>query len=137
MRDELIRSKIRGHVHALTGNGVEVQLEEEGCSVCSKGLCYAKGTSPGVMSFKTDGGFSLGEPVIIRLTASTGSWAVFLFYGLPFLLMTLTLMAVLLLTGSEGWAGLSALVILVPYYVVLARFRDWSSGKCDIEIEKP
>jgi sigma-E factor negative regulatory protein RseC len=43
---------------------------------------------------------------------------------LPFLLMVLTLVVVLLLTGSEVKAGLLSLGVLVPYYLSVWMLRD-------------
>ena len=45
-------------------------------------------------------------------------------FGVPFVLLLAMLILVLLLTGNEGWAALSALAILVPYYAILWLLRD-------------
>ena len=62
---------------------------------------------------------------------------IFCFYGylLPLILMVIALVGVLKATHSEGAAALSALGVLVPYYVVLYLFRNKLKNKLSFSIE--
>jgi sigma-E factor negative regulatory protein RseC len=44
-------------------------------------------------------------------------------YIVPFLLMIAVLMGVLFISGSEGLAGLLAILVLAPYYWILYLYR--------------
>lgn len=67
--------------------------------------------------------FKPGQEVTLVMEARIGWIAVLLAYILPFVLLILTLIAVYALTNDQGLAGLSALGILVPYYVLLYGYR--------------
>ena len=54
---------------------------------------------------------------------------------LPLILMVIALVGVLKATRSEGAAALSALGILIPYYVVLYLFRNKLKNKLSFSIE--
>ena len=56
-------------------------------------------------------------------------------YYLYFVLLMTVLVLVLLLTGNEGWAALSALVALIPYYIILWLFRDKMREQLAFQIE--
>ena len=74
--------------------------------------------------FKQSGLFREGQEVVVAMKKSLGGKAVFLGYLLPFLLLIGVLITVLTLSGDEGIAGLSAIGILIPYYLVLYLLRD-------------
>lgn len=68
--------------------------------------------------------FKVGEQVNIAMKKSNGTKAVFLGYILPFLVLLVTLFVVSELTGDDGIAGLAALGVLIPYYLILYLQRD-------------
>ena len=61
-----------------------------------------------------------------------------LFYGylLPFVLMLTSLILFYETTGNEAVAGLVALSILIPYYIVLYFFRNTLKRAFKFELEK-
>ena len=59
----------------------------------------------------------------IILARSLGFKALFFGYIFPFLTLFITLVIVLSLTNNEGLAGITALLILVPYYLLLKVFN--------------
>ncbi len=67
--------------------------------------------------------FVPGMPVHVTLKQSLGYKALFLGYILPFLIMLTALFAVALATGNEALAALIAVVLMVPYYALLYRYR--------------
>jgi sigma-E factor negative regulatory protein RseC len=67
--------------------------------------------------------FQKNDQVTVSMKKSLGSRAVLLGYIFPFVLMIATLLLVLFLIGDEGVAGLSAILILIPYYWLLYIYR--------------
>lgn len=81
--------------------------------------------------------FATGEEVIIMLEATSGFLAVFLGYILPLMLMLTTMIIVYLAGAGEIKSGISAIIILIPYYFwlflnkkkIAAKFRFTISQK--------
>ena len=65
-----------------------------------------------------------GQQVTVFMDGKMGFRAVFFGYILPFLLVLTVLMVGLVSGMSEGFSGLSALLVLVPYYLLVYVFRD-------------
>jgi len=82
-----------------------------------------------------NGTFSINEPVKVVIKKDLGLKAVFWAYVFPFILLLTTL-----LTGSlflEEWlAGLLALGILAPYYLVLNLLNSFFKKKFRISVLK-
>ncbi len=99
-------------------------------------MCSAFEMSEKVIEVKNDHKplLKTGDRVDLVMTRSMGSKAVILGYFLPFVLVMLTL----LISSSylsELWAGLLSLSILVPYYIILALFKDRLSRTFEFKIE--
>jgi sigma-E factor negative regulatory protein RseC len=71
------------------------------------------------------GDFKTGDRVIVSMDNNTGLIAVFWGYGLPFIVLIVTLIAVLTNTNNELMAGLSSIVALGIYYLILYVFRRY------------
>lgn len=116
-----------GIIERVTENRVFVKiLAMSACASChAKSMCSIADVEEKVVEVKKDPNreFSIGDNVTVVMKKSLGGKAVFLGYVLPFLLMIAVLIAVLLITGEEGAAGLSAILILIPYYWLLYIFR--------------
>ncbi|MDR1863980.1 MAG: SoxR reducing system RseC family protein [Bacteroidales bacterium] len=65
------------------------------------------------------GEFVAGEPVTVTMRQFAGFRALMLGYVLPCVLTLVTLTAMLGFTGNEAVSGLSALLVLLPYYATL------------------
>ena len=76
-----------------------------------------------------------GDSVVVTADSAVGFRASFYGYLLPLMLMVIALVGVLKATHSEGAAALSALGILIPYYVVLYLFRNKLKNKLSFSIE--
>ena len=70
------------------------------------------------------GNFILGERVKILMQQSMGFRALCIGYIIPFVLVLITLLMVYQFSGNELASGLSALLILVPYYWTLHLFNQ-------------
>lgn len=57
-------------------------------------------------------------------------------YLLPLILMVVTLVGVLAATHSEGLAAVSALGILMPYYVLLFLMRNKLRNRLSFSLER-
>jgi len=117
-----------GIVEEITGNSIFVKiLAMSACSSChAKGMCSVAEMEEKVVEVGRDRKKDIkeGQEVIVTMKKSLGGKAVFLGYIMPFLLLIGVLLLVLNLSGNEGLAGLSAIIILIPYYWLLFIFRD-------------
>ena len=111
-----------GTVISMNGNTMIVRIvASSACGGCAaKNYC---GTSENkdkdicVEGFSGD--FVSGERVKVLMQRSMGFRALCIGYIIPFVLMLFTLLMVYQFTGNELASGLSALFILVPYYLIL------------------
>jgi len=102
-------------------------LAMSACSTChAKSICSVAEIEEKIVEVNKESGreYREGQEVVVAMKKSLGGKAVFLGYLLPFLLLIGVLIAVLTLSGDEGIAGLSAIGILIPYYLVLYLSRD-------------
>ncbi len=117
-----------GIVEQISGDSIYVKiLAMSACSSChAKGMCSIAEVEEKVIEIKKDPKRDLneGQEVTVAMQKSLGGKAVFLGYILPFLVLMGVLILVLSLTGNEGIAGLSAILILIPYYWLLYIYRD-------------
>lgn len=84
----------------------------------------------------TQQAFQVGDEVLIRMKPSTGYAAVMWLYIIPFVLVVLVMITMLIFNSSEGVAGLSALLALVPYYGLLLLGRKYFQKQCQFEVVK-
>lgn len=91
------------------------------CDAChTKGMCSVMEMKERMIEVRKKDNYTFkpGDRVIIEMLPSMGGKAVFLGYFLPFLLVIITLIAASSFV-PEVTAGLLALGILLPYYLVL------------------
>ncbi len=95
------------------------------CSGChAKGACTMsdmKEKSINVIDYSNK--FEVNEKVNLSYRESLGWLAMFLAYVLPFILVLITLFVATAITENELISGLSALAILIPYYIILTFFK--------------
>ncbi|NQT76804.1 MAG: SoxR reducing system RseC family protein [Bacteroidetes bacterium] len=97
------------------------------CSSChAKGMCNVADMEEKVVEVRKipHRDFQKNDQVTVSMKKSLGSRAVLLGYIFPFVLMIVTLLLVLFLAGNEGSAGLSAMLVLIPYYWLLYIYRS-------------
>lgn len=97
------------------------------CASChAKGMCNVADVEEKIVEVRKDPqrNLKIGDQVVVTMKKSLGTIAVFLGYILPFIVMMGVLLLVLFLSDNEGMAGLSAILVLVPYYWLLYIYRN-------------
>lgn len=120
--------KHTGIVDHVEGDCVVVRImQSSACSGCKVAAhCNAAETKEKMVEVVEADAASYvkGDAVTVVADASVGFRASLYGYLLPLVLMVATLVVVMRASGSEGAAALSALGILVPYYIGLYLFRN-------------
>ena len=80
--------------------------------------------------------YHVGERVVVSTTSQVGLMAMLYAYLFPLMILMTTLILVRICTRSDGWAALSALAILIPYYIVLYLFRERIKEQVHFNIEQ-
>jgi len=114
-------------------------LQSSACSACKVAAhCNASETKEKIIEVKMEDatGYRQGDHVVVVADAAVGFRASLYGYLLPLILMVAALIVVLKLTQSEGSAALSALGILIPYYIVLYFLRDKLRNKLSFSLER-
>jgi len=146
----------QGCIVGIDDQKIKVQiLSQSACSSCSaKGMCAAYEMTEKMIEVRNDHkhgyktgehvdlvmtqsmghGYKTGERVDLVMTQSMGNKAVILGYGLPFVLVLVTLLIVTQFV-PEFYAGLVSLAILAPYYLVLYYFKDRLSNTFNFKIK--
>lgn len=128
------------HVGLVTDtlNGrVKISLVGAGCSACHKSLCMLGDSKAKEVEISTNTNeFKAGDEVIVKINPASGYKAVALLYLLPFILMMLSLVVISRLGYHEGIAGLTSLLILVPYYGMIYLQKNTLRSQCSIDVEK-
>jgi sigma-E factor negative regulatory protein RseC len=65
-----------------------------------------------------------GQHVVISLKKSLGYRALFLGYLFPFLILMLSLIVLISVTGNEALAAITSILLMIPYYLVLFLNRE-------------
>ena len=68
--------------------------------------------------------YKVGDKIKVLMEKSLGPKAIMLGYFIPFLLLIITLIISLAVINSEGIAGILSLTVLIPYYLILYKFKD-------------
>lgn len=113
-------------------------LQSSACSACKVAAhCNASETKEKIIEVQvadTDR-YQRGDSVIVVADTAVGFRASLYGYLLPLVLMVVSLVAVLKITQSEGYAAMSALGILIPYYIGLYLLRNKLRNKLSFSIE--
>ncbi|GAA4804710.1 SoxR reducing system RseC family protein [Litoribaculum gwangyangense] len=127
-----------GFISKISSKSIFVTLEENvHCESChAKGSCGVSGSSTKEIEvLNSKDSFKINEHVNVVLKKTLGLKAVFFAYLLPFTLMFLTLIiASNYLT--EWMAGILALSILIPYYIILYFLKNTHKRIFEISILK-
>lgn len=120
--------KHRGTVESINGSHLRVRiLQTSACSSCSaKGHCNAAESKEKLIDIcdVAATSYQVGQPVMVVGATSMGMQAVWLAFGVPFLLLLGTLFLTMHFTnGDEALSALIALAILVPYYLLVFLFK--------------
>ena len=122
------RIRHSGVVESIEEGCVHVRIvQTSSCAACKvAGYCNAAESKEKMIDVYCDAvaDYKVGQQVTVSTSGQVAVKALLWAFGVPFVLLMAVLLAVLLLTGNEGWAALGALAILVPYYAILWLLRD-------------
>lgn len=113
-------------------------LQSSACSACKVAAhCNASETKEKIIEVQVADAdrYQRGDSVIVVADTAVGFRASLYGYLLPLILMVVSLVAVLKITQSEGYAAMSALGILIPYYIGLYLLRNKLRNKLSFSIE--
>lgn len=132
--------KHAGVVDGVEGECVRVRiLQSSACSACKVAAhCNASETKEKIIDvMDADAShYQKGDQVMVVADTAVGFRASLYGYLLPLILMVVTLVGVLAATHSDGWAALSALGILMPYYVLLFLMRNKLRNRLSFTLER-
>ncbi len=116
----------QGIVEHADGEHARVRiLSQSACASChAKGVCTAADLQEKLIDASCDRNYAPGERVTLVGESKLGLQAAWWAYILPLFLMMTTLIATYTLTNNENLAGLLALGILVPYFLIIKLFNN-------------
>ena len=129
-----------GVIESIEEGCVHVRIvQTSACAACKvAGYCNAAESKEKIIDVFCDSvaAYQVGQQVVVSASGQVAVKALLWAFGVPFVLLMAVLLLVLLLTGNEGWAALSALATLVPYYVLLWLLRDKMREQLALTIEQ-
>jgi len=126
-------------IESIDNQRIRIRIDRESaCGHCNaKSICGLPGLSE--RTIEADGSpqeYHIGDQVQVMITRGMGNRAIILGYLVPFILLV-TVLAILTAFSLPEWiAGISAIVILVPYYIILYFFRESLRKKIVFAIHK-
>lgn len=112
-----------GIVENIRGSHLSVRIiQTSACASCSiKGHCSSAESQEKIIDIFDAGAASyrVGEQVTVVAAMSMGLVAVVFAFVIPFVLLVVSLFLLMAWTGSEMYAGIGSLAVLVPYYLIL------------------
>ncbi len=111
-----------GIVKSLENGYVKVSIiKNSACASClAKDSCNLSEVEEKEIEIRNyDDKYQIGEQVKVLFGQSLGFKALLLGYVLPFIIVLFTLITLKTLKFDDAFAGLSALIILLPYYLFL------------------
>lgn len=118
-----------GIIDRIEGKRVWVSIQpQSACGNChSKSYCGMAEVAEKIIEVQppeNDKAYQPGQHVIISLKKSLGYRALFLGYLFPFLILMLSLIVLISVTGNEALAAITSILLMVPYYLVLYVNRE-------------
>lgn len=128
-----------GIVKEVTPSSLIVSIiNQSACSGCHvKGACTVADVQEKdieITNFRNK--YTPGSMVTVIFRESSGLRALFLGYVLPFLILLITLIIAIEVTGNELFGGVIALALLVPYYFALYFTKDKLKKIFTFELEE-
>lgn len=132
--------KHSGIVESIENGCVCVRImQSSACSACKVAAhCNASETKEKIVEVNTPQAddYQVGDRVVVVADAAVGFRASLYGYLLPLAVMVVTLVVVLKVTHSEGLAAVSALGVLIPYYIGLYLLRGKLKSRLSFAIEQ-
>ena len=113
-------------------------ISQSACAAChAKSACTsADQTVKEIEIQQEEGGFMIGEEVLVLTTYTQGYMAIFYAYLLPLSLLVTSLITLLYFIKNEAIAALGAILILPPYYLLVYLFRKKLKNSFIFTIQK-
>lgn len=132
--------KHSGIVESIENGCVNVRIiQSSACCACKvAGHCNASETKEKIVEVNTThaADYRMGDRVVVVADSAVGFRASLYGYLLPLVVMVVALVAVLKATRSEGLAAVSALGVLIPYYIGLYLLRGKLKSRLNFTIEQ-
>lgn len=132
--------KHSGIVESIENGCVCVRImQSSACSACKVAAhCNASETKEKIVEVNIPHAddYQVGDRVVVVADAAVGFRASLYGYLLPLAVMVVTLVVVLKVTHSEGLAAVSALGVLMPYYIGLYLLRGKLKSRLSFAIEQ-
>ncbi len=131
----------RGIIESIDGIWLKVRIQQmSACASCKVAKhCSAseqKTKYVDVCDAEAVSSMSIGEEVKVLASLSTGYQAVWLGFGVPLVLMLITIFVVASLQSDETIAALAGIGILIPYYIIIYFLREKLRRKFSFRVEK-
>ncbi|MBP8945059.1 MAG: SoxR reducing system RseC family protein [Paludibacteraceae bacterium] len=128
-----------GIVEQINGEQIKVLImQQSACSEChAKSLCSIADKKEKIIEvISSDPTLKVGDRVIIYGESSIGLQAVLLAFIIPFVLIFLALFIFQHFIENELIAGILAILVLVPYYLILFLSNKRLKNKFQFKIKK-
>lgn len=131
-----------GIVDSVTADEVLVRIvQTSACAQCkASSYCNASESKVKTVSVARNAvgeqPFRVGEKVVVYASKDIAGKALLFCFGIPFLLIVLTLVVMLWLTDREILSALASLAVLAPYYITLYFMRNQIGRRVAFSIEK-
>ncbi len=131
MSDRYETIEHEGIVQKSDNDSVTVSIiSSAACSGChAEGICSLSGKVEKIIEIPGEYQVLPGDFVTVQMKQSSGHTAVFWGYVMPLILLVSILVILISLSIPELIAGLGALAVLIPYYLMLYVFRKRISRK--------
>ena len=118
----------KGTIIEITEGNIKVEIINKSmCAAChAKGFCTTGDTKDKVIdvAYFNNGEYSVGDSVVVTMKRSMGFKAVWISYVIPLLILLIFLLTLHRLGFGELLAGLSSVLALGVYYLVVYLLRD-------------
>ncbi len=118
----------KGTIIEITQGNIKVEIINKSmCAAChAKGFCTTGDTKEKVVDvpYYNNGEYSVGDSVIVTMKRSMGFKAVWISYVIPLLILLIFLLTLHSLGFGELLAGLSSVLAVGVYYLVVYMLRD-------------
>lgn len=139
MRMAVTIIKHEGIISSFEGDIAKVRLVNiSACASCHvKSVCSLSEADQKVVDVMAKNvTMATGDKVTVSFNESLGIKALFFGYILPFMVMMVAFLTTWVASHSEVYAGLAALFILIPYYLILALYRRSLQQSFAFHLEK-
>jgi len=115
---------------------IDITSDSACMSCCERKACHlAEMKVKEIVISDYEGTLHEGQEVNVLINTSHGFKAVFFCYLFPLLFVLITMFVSSRLTGNDAITGIFSLLVLVPYYLILYRFRERLKRSVEFKIE--